>query len=73
MAGREKDFVFIKDLLEQRVIHFDLFIERVAIILEMPQRNALHSRLEKLEQALKTARLEINLRLIQELMRKLEL
>jgi hypothetical protein len=55
MAGREKDFIFIKELLDRRLLDMGTFLTRAELIAEMPQSNALLPRLEKLEDYLKTA------------------
>lgn len=55
MAGREKDFIFIKELFDRRLLDMGTFLTRAELIAEMPQSNALLPRLEKLEHYLKTA------------------
>lgn len=56
MAGREKDFIFIKELLDRGLVEMEAFIARAELIVDMPQSKALLPRLEKLESYLKTAR-----------------
>lgn len=57
MAGRKKDFAFIKELLERGLADMQLFITRAQIMRETPQSEALFPRLEKLIGYLKNARL----------------
>lgn len=49
MAGREKDFAFIKELLDRGLVEIDTFIARAELVADMPQSDALSPRLEKLE------------------------
>lgn len=56
MAGREKDFFFIKELLDRGLADMETFIARAELVADMPQSNALFPRLEKLEAYLKVAR-----------------
>lgn len=56
MVGREKDFAFIKELLDRRPIKMETFISRAELVADMPQSNALSPRLEKREAYLKAAR-----------------
>lgn len=48
IAGREKDFVFLKELFLREYISVETFLERAGLINEMPQSEVLMSRLEKL-------------------------
>lgn len=48
MAGREKDFAFVKELLDRGLVEMDTFIARAELVADMPQSNALSPRLEKL-------------------------
>jgi hypothetical protein len=52
IAGREKDFVFLKDLFLSDVISMEVFIERAKLVKNMPQSEVLISRLESLSQIL---------------------
>lgn len=56
MAGREKDFDFIKELLERGLVEMETFVARAGLVADMPQSDALLSRLERLEAYLKAAR-----------------
>lgn len=56
MAGRDKDFAFIKELLDRGLVDMNTFIARAELVADMPQSNALSPRLEKLEAYLKAAR-----------------
>ena len=67
MAGREKDFTFIKELLDRGLADMEAFISRAATISDMPQSAALLPRLEKLEGHIKSARSSLNLRPLQRL------
>lgn len=71
MAGREKDFAFIKELLDRGLVDMETFISRAELIADMPQSNALQPRLEKLEAYLKVARPAHTLGPIQQLLRHL--
>jgi len=56
IAGREKDFLFLKELFARELIDIDIFLERVRLVRAMPQSAVLFSRLENLEKNLpKTA------------------
>ena len=57
MAGRQKDFIFIKELLERGLADVEIFIARAELVKDMPQSGALVPRLRKLETHLKAARL----------------
>ncbi len=52
IAGREKDFVFLKELLIREVISLDVFLERAKFVAAMPQSEVLISRLETLAENL---------------------
>lgn len=52
IAGREKDFLFLKELFIQEIIKIDIFLERVLLVKEMPQSLVLDSRLASLEKIL---------------------
>lgn len=52
IAGREKDFLFLKELFLREFIEIDIFIKRVLLVKEMPQSSVLPSRLESLEKLL---------------------
>ncbi|MEJ7712933.1 MAG: DUF6036 family nucleotidyltransferase [Pyrinomonadaceae bacterium] len=59
MAGREKDFAFILDLLSRQLISVETLAERAHLISEMPQKEALLPRLENLDRAAREARRQI--------------
>jgi hypothetical protein len=71
MAGRDKDFAFIVGLLEGGLIELETFLERVALVIEMPQKDALLPRLAKLEDELRRAHGGYNLKAIQQLQSRL--
>ena len=48
IAGREKDFIFLKDLFLQGVIEIETFAERIILVKEMPQSPVLVERLKTL-------------------------
>lgn len=52
IAGREKDFVFLKELLIREIISLDVFLERAKLVAAMPQSEVLISRLEILAENL---------------------
>ena len=52
IAGREKDYLFLKELFLREFIEIDVFIERVLLVKEMPQSSILAERLENLEKFL---------------------
>ena len=65
MAGREKDFAFIKEVLDRGMADMETFIDRAGLVTDMPQSNALLPRLEALENYLKGARPAHDLRPLQ--------
>ena len=71
MAGREKDFAFIKELLENGLMDMNTFIVRAELVANMPQSDALPPRLEKLEAYLKSARSAHDAQPIQQLLKRL--
>jgi hypothetical protein len=71
MAGREKDFAFIKELLDRAIVEMETFAARAELIRDMPQSNALLPRLEKLELFLRDARPKHDLGPIQRLVQRL--
>ena len=71
MAGREKDFAFIRELLDRGLVGMETFIARAELVADMPQSNALRPRLEKLEAYLKSARPAHDVRSIQLLLTRL--
>jgi hypothetical protein len=73
MAGREKDFAFIKELLDRGLIEMETFVVRAELVVDMLQSNALLPRLEKLDAYLKVARPRHDLSLVQQLMARLRL
>ena len=52
IAGREKDFVFLKELFLREYISIETFFERAKLTKEMPQSEVLLPRLEKLSETL---------------------
>lgn len=71
MAGREKDFAFIKELLDRGLVDMETLIARAALVADMPQSDALLPRLEKLEAYLRAARPAHDVRPIQHLLSRL--
>lgn len=71
MAGREKDFAFIVGLLEGGLLELETLLERVALVIEMPQKDALLPRLAKLEDELRRTHGNYNLRALQQLQTRL--
>jgi hypothetical protein len=71
LAGREKDFAFIKELLDRGLADMETLIERAGLVADMPQRDALTPRLEKLETYLKSARPVHDVRPIRQLLKRL--
>ncbi len=71
MAGREKDFAFIKELLDRGLVDLGTFIARAELVADMPQRDALSPSPEKLEAYLKAARPSHDLWPIQQLLKRL--
>ena len=67
MAGREKDFTFIKELLDRGLADMETFTSRAETISDTPQSDALQPRLERLEGYMKGARSSLNLRPLQRL------
>ena len=57
IAGREKDFQFLKDAFEREFIDFEVFVERLKSIKEMPQNEVLKPRLESFTQFLRGQKL----------------
>jgi hypothetical protein len=60
MAGREKDFTFIKELLNCGLADMVTFLSRAETILDMPPSAALLPRLERLLGYLKSDRFSPN-------------
>lgn len=71
MAGREKDFMFIKELLDRGLADINAFTSRAETIQDMPQNAALLPRLERLEGYLRSARSSFDLRPLQQLIKNL--
>ena len=71
MAGREKDFAFIKELLDRGLADIETFITRAELVAGMPQSDALSPRLEKLEAYLKAARPAHDVQPIHQLLKRL--
>jgi hypothetical protein len=67
MAGREKDFAFIKELLDRGLAEMEMLITRAELIKDMPQSNALLPRLERLEKYLKDARSTLDFYMLRQL------
>jgi hypothetical protein len=73
LAGRDKDFAFIKELLDRNLAEMGTFVIRAELVKEMPQSNALLPRLEKLEAFLSQARPSHDLAPLQQLIKRLRL
>ena len=71
MAGREKDFAFIKELLDRGLVDMNTLIARAELVADMPQSDALSPRLEKLEVYLKATRPSHDVRPVQQLLSRL--
>jgi hypothetical protein len=71
MAGREKDFVFIRSLLDERLILLGALVERASLVRNMVQAPALLPRLEKLEQYLRGSYSSFDLRALSALIHQL--
>lgn len=71
MAGRDKDFTFIKELLDRGLVEMETFVARAELVADMPQGNALSPRLERLEAYLKAARPVHDVRPVQSLLARL--
>lgn len=71
MAGREKDFAFIKELLDRGLAEMKTLIVRAEQVADMPQSDALSPRLKKLEAYLRSARPAHDVRPIQQLLTRL--
>jgi len=67
IAGREKDFLFLKEAFLREIIKIDIFIERIRLVKSMPQNSVLISRLENLEKFLPKDKLLTIHNLIKEL------
>ena len=52
IAGREKDYVFLRELIARDYITIDKFLERAKLVKEMPQSEILIPRLENLANVL---------------------
>ena len=71
MAGREKDFAFIKELLDRGLVEMETFVARAVLVVDMPQSDALLPRLERLEAYLKAALPAHDVRPVQHLLSRL--
>jgi hypothetical protein len=71
MAGREKDFAVIKELLDRGLAEMETLIDRAGLVAGMPQGDALSPRLERLEAYLKSARPAHDVRPVQQLLKHL--
>jgi hypothetical protein len=67
MAGREKDFMFIKELLDRGLADVDVFTSRAETIRDMPQSAALLPRLERMVGYLRSARSSLDFSPLQRL------
>ncbi len=67
MAGREKDFTFIKELLNRGLADMVTFLSRAETILDMPQSAALLPRLERLLVYMKSDRFSPDFSRLQQL------
>ena len=56
MAGREKDFAFIKELLDRGLADIETFVPRAILVADMPQSNALSPRLRSQSSSRKSRR-----------------
>lgn len=56
LAGREKDFTFIRELPDRGLADVETLAARAELVVDMPQSAALPPRLEKLVAYLKAAR-----------------
>ncbi len=72
MAGREKDFTFIKELLNRGLADLMTFISRAETIMDMPQSAALLPRLERLLGYLKSDRFSPDISPLQQLIADLQ-
>ena len=72
MAGREKDFTFIKELLNRGLADMVTFLSRAETILDMPQSAALLPLLERLLSYLKSDRFSRELSPLQQLIADLQ-
>ena len=48
VAGREKDYIFLKEAFEREYVSIDVFLARAKSVNELPQHNVLIPRLETL-------------------------
>ncbi len=72
IAGREKDFQFLRDAFLLKIILIDEFISRVRLVESMPQSAVLTDRLQKLEKHFSDQKMERNIILpIRDLLREL--
>lgn len=71
IAGREKDWKFINELLASRLISFELLIERAALIQQTTSEGALLPRLQKLFDYLRKERTVADLNPLSELINRL--
>lgn len=71
IAGRDKDFIFIKELLDRGIAELETFVERAELVRDMPQSAALLPRLEKLDNYLRGAHASQELRPLEQLIRRL--
>ena len=72
IAGREKDFVFLRELLQRGLIEVERFVARVVTVKDMPQAVVLPDRIKGLLTAMRKERSSIDLRPLQQLGQELE-
>lgn len=71
MAGRDKDHIFLNEILASRLIFLETLAERAALILETAHEDALLPRLQKLFDYLRKQRTITDLRPLSELINRL--
>lgn len=71
MAGRDKDFVFLNEILAGRLISLETLAERAALILETAHDDALLPRLQKLSDYLHKQRTVADLKPLSDLINRL--
>ena len=71
IAGREKDYTFLKELCDRGLASIDVFAERAATVAQMPQRDALIPRLDALTLFFRDSRSRHDLRSVTRLVNDL--
>lgn len=71
MAGRDKDYVFLSEILANRLISLETLAERAALILETAHEDALLPRLQKLFDYLRKQQTMTDLKPLSELINRL--